>query len=272
MDTMDLSLVDLTQQSLNFTEPDGSIMPIPLSELDEYVQYGIRICLNYGAQIGASLILLILLVVLTKPEKRKSAVFILNIFALVFNIVHKIITCTYFTGAFYSSYVYWSGDYSSVPKTDLATQIVGDLFRTFLIISIEASLILQVRTVCVTMVRKYRLILVVLSTLVALAVVALRLTLVGYNTVFILNLADFSDYQWLAASSLYMTTASICFFSAIFTTKLFVALKQRRALGLTQFGPMQIIFIMGCQTLFIPGTLSLCICSYTRYKSLTRTS
>jgi pheromone alpha factor receptor len=50
-----------------------------------------------------------------------------------------------------------------------------------------------------------------------------------------------------------MAIISICVFSSVFCTKLGLAIRSRRSLGLKQFGAMQIIFIMGCQTLTIPG-------------------
>lgn len=253
----DAGPMDFQHQTLNFSLPGGEIIPIPLDVFDSFVQYGIRICINYGTQIGASVVLLAVLVILTKAEKRSTAVFVLNVSALVFNIIRNIIQCVYFTGPFYQTFVYFSGDYSLVPRGDYATSVTGVVFYTLMVIAIEASLVLQVRAVCVTMTRNARLVILILSFLVATTTIGLRLALTVQNARAIVSSQSFYGQQWLAAASLYMITASICFFSAIFTAKLAVALKQRRSLGLRQFGPMQIIFIMGCQTLIVPGTWTL---------------
>ncbi len=49
------------------------------------------------------------------------------------------------------------------------------------------------------------------------------------------------------------TTISVCVFCAMFVAKLGVAMKERKKLGIKQFGPMRVLFIMGCQTMFIPS-------------------
>jgi pheromone alpha factor receptor len=58
---------------------------------------------------------------------------------------------------------------------------------------------------------------------------------------------------WLAKAKDISLTLSICFFSIIFCAKLGWSLRERRKLGMKQFGSMQIIFIGGFQTMFIPG-------------------
>lgn len=245
-------------QILDLKLPDGTIVPVGITDIDEWVQYGIRICINYGSSIGASIVMLAVLLILTNPEKRRTAVFILNCITLALNAIQRLLQCLYFTSSFYNPYAYFSGDYSRVPQHSISISVAGVVLQTIQIMCLEASLILQVRAVCVTMARIWQSVILGISILIALVVVGFRMAVMVLNSEYIVAIYSFADYQWLAATSLYTLTGSICFFSAIFTGKLFVALKQRRKLGLKKFGPMQIIFIMGCQTLIIPGML---ICS-----------
>lgn len=240
------------------SDPVEGLIPFntTITSIDDYIAYGIRISINYATQIGASLILLIVLLLLTRPDKRHSAIFALNATALALNTIRNILQCLYFTGPFYEFYAYFAGDYSRVPNEQIRISVTGDVLALLLLACLETSLILQVRAVCVTMRDRYKLLILLLSIGVALAAVGVRFALTATNARSIVAIAAYNSYQWLAATSNYVTAASICFFSAIFVVKLGAALLERRKMGMRQFGPMQVIFIMGGQTLVVPALFS----------------
>lgn len=240
-------------QTITLLAPDSTPVDISLPEIDEYVKYGIRISINYSSQIGASIVLLVVLLLLTRKEKRNSAIFYLNAFALASNAIRNLLQCIYFTGPFYDFYTYFGGDYSMIPRGQVGASVAGIVLGFIVLVCVEASLVLQIKAVCVTMREMHKVILTIVSALVALTAVGFRFGMMVQNARAVVNIDDFIDYQWLAATNNYVTTGSICFFSLVFVTKLGVALNERRKMQLKQFGPMEVIFIMGCQTLFIPG-------------------
>lgn len=67
----------------------------------------------------------------------------------------------------------------------------------------------------------------------------------------VLNAANYTQITWTISKILF--AFNICFFTSIFNFKLWIAIRRREALGLPSFGPLQIIFIMGCQTMIVPG-------------------
>ncbi|KAI9663641.1 MAG: hypothetical protein M1821_007131 [Bathelium mastoideum] len=71
----------------------------------------------------------------------------------------------------------------------------------------------------------------------------------------------------IASATNITVTISICYLSLVFVLKLGYAIVERRKLGLKQFGPMQIIFIMGCQTLIVPGRFCPVIFCGIQYKA-----
>ena len=78
------------------------------------------------------------------------------------------------------------------------------------------------------------------------------------NSQAVLAAEDSSSTIWLQKASIYTITASIVFFSFVFAAQLAFALyRRRRTLGMQQFGPMEIIFIMCCQTLIIPAIFAI---------------
>lgn len=236
-------------------DASGTVDTFSLADLDDFINYGIRICINYASQVGATVVLLVVLLLITRDDKRTSPIFLLNAAGLALDASRNILQCLYFTGPFYSFYAQRAGDFSHVPASQYRISIAGIVLTFLLLVALEASLVLQVRAVCVTLPRRHRRALTPLGALVALLAVAFRFAVTVTNAIAVVALDDYVAYYWLAAASNYVTMASIVFFSAVFVAKLAVALRQRRRMGLRAFGPIQVIFIMGCQTLMVPGTV-----------------
>jgi pheromone alpha factor receptor len=240
-------------QTITLLLQNGTPFNISMYDLDVYRSYGIRICINYSSQIGASFMLLVILFTLSKREKRRSPIFFLNALSLAANTIRSLLQCFYFTGPFYYPYAYFSGDYSKVPQSQIGISIAADTLTLILVIFIEISLILQVRVVCVTTRETQRFWIMVTSVTVAMVAIGFRFALVVINSEAIRNIENFGSWLWLVTATTITQAISIWFFSLVFLIKLGYALVLRRRLGLRQFGPMQIIFIMGCQTMVIPG-------------------
>ncbi|KAK2786719.1 hypothetical protein FQN52_007727 [Onygenales sp. PD_12] len=253
---------DPYQGTVTFHYANGTGFNVPLRDLDSFILYSTRVSINYSAQLGASLILVILLALLTSPEKRRSLIFALNASALVFNFARLLCMSIYFTTAFSMPYIYFSGEYFRVPMSAYACSILGVVFSFLLVVAVEFSLVLQTQVICATLpeVRKY--LLLGVSLVIALVAVTFRLVLTVQNTKFILNALDFSSYIWLQEATAITITISICFFSLIFITKLGIAINSRRHLGITRFGAMQVIFVMSCQTMVIPAICCMIQFSY----------
>lgn len=249
---------DPFSQNITIFDSNGSPIILSILDVNNYAEYAIEICINYSSQIGASMILLVVILLTTRKEKRQSPVFILNALSLFINTIRNILQCLYFTGEFYSFYAQVASDFSKVPRSEYDISVAGVVLSFLLLVCIEASLILQVRAVCATLNDRYRYPLMAFVIVTALSSIGFRLALSIENARAIVALTDFLvDYEWLALAALWSSVASVCVFSLIFVSKLGVALYQRKKLGIRQFGPMQIIFIMGCQTLVVPGKLSL---------------
>jgi len=244
---------DPFKQSFTLHMADGTPIEITLDDLDSFILYSVQICINYAAQLGASLVLLIVLALLTKPDKRRTPIFVTNTLSLIINFIRNILMCLYFTGPFNEAYAYFAQDYSQVQRSNYATSVAATVLTLLLLACVETSLIFQVRVVCVTLRRAYRQAILAVSVLVALMAVAVRFALCVKNSIYIVTLHALTGLSRLESAANITTTVSICWFCAVFVIKLGIALQQRRKLGLGQFGPMQIIFIMGCQTLIIPG-------------------
>lgn len=247
------TLFDPYSQSFTLQASDGTPFNVSIPDLDYFVNYNNQICINYGAQTGASSILLIVLLLLTKPDKRASSIFVVNVASLALNIIRNVLQCLYYTGPFTETYAVFSGDFSRVHTGDYATSVTATVFTLLVLVCVEISLCLQTRVVCTTLRQLYRKTIFAASVVIALLAIAFRIALCIENSIDIVQAKVDGPLYHLAKGATITETISICWFSAVFVTKLAFALNERRKLGLVQFGPMQIIFIMGCQTLIVPG-------------------
>ncbi|KAL6238289.1 hypothetical protein BDW75DRAFT_33615 [Aspergillus navahoensis] len=248
---------DPWNQTIIFHLGDGTPFVITVDYLDGFLQYSIRACINYAAQLGASVLLFVILVLLTRAEKRASYVFWLNSLALLLNFARLLCDVLFFTGNFVRIYTLISGDESRVTASDLATSIVGAISTALLLTIVEISLVLQVQVVCSNLRRIYRNAVLCLSAAFATVTIAIRYWLMVVNIRAILEHSDPTIYNWLESAATVVLTVSICYFCATFVTKLGFAIRLRRKLGLTEFGPMKVVFIMGCQTLVVPAIVSI---------------
>ncbi|KAL9086866.1 MAG: hypothetical protein Q9159_003954 [Coniocarpon cinnabarinum] len=255
----DSSFNPYTQTVTLMTPSDGPV-PIAITDIDDYVTYGVRVCINYASQIGASFILLICLLLTARPDKRTSAIFILNTLALFFNFIRSICQCVYFTGQFYEFYTYFSGDYSLVPQGQYGASVAAIVFTLVVLICAEGSLALQVRCLVnsPTVPAPQRRVITALGAIFVVVALGFRLALCIENSKAVMSAESFEYGIWLEKTSTYTIMASIIFFSVIFVGKLAVALRRRRnTLGLQNFGPTEIVFIMGCQTMIIPAIFAI---------------
>ena len=241
-------------QNITFLYRDGSSFQIPMGDIDDFYLYSVQICIGYASQLGASMAILLILALLTKPDRRRSPIFIINALSLTLNFIRLVLECLYFTGPFSQPYAYFSGDYSLVPWQSYTMSVAATVLIFLLLVSVEASLMLQAQVVCITLPKVYRRGIFLFSTVIALLAIGFRLGSCIRVSVDTLYGTGFKfDLQWLLSAANITTTISICCFCTVFVSKLGFALHQRARLGLRQWGPMHIIFIMGCQTLIIPG-------------------
>lgn len=212
----------------------------------------------FGVQVGISVVLMVILALMTQAEKRRSLVFILNLTALLFIFIRGVVQCVQVSGPLYN-YYNWAADYYVNTSVALQESVALEVFTFIIVMAIELSLMLQVRIVCCTLSAIWRRILDYTSVFIVFTSLAIRFVALVFNVIWnILATSSTTDAQRamitkMSNVSTGMLMATIFLFSLAFISKLFYAIRQRRKMGMKGFGAVQIIFIMGCQTLIIPG-------------------
>ena len=245
-------------QTIVILAPDGKTpLPIPLSFVREVQVSTTAMGIVQGTQIGAAALLLTCLFLNTKADKRRSVLFLLNALALFLVVLRGIFSAVAFTGPFFDWYSYSTLYYANLHAAQTVS-IAAALMSLTLIIVLEMSIVLQVRIVCCTVEPTWRHIITLFNTLLALSVIGLQLALnvltIRWNILGVLQQKDwqFERINKLASVANITFVISLGISVAIFCAKLAFAIRRRRSMGMKQFGPMQVIFIMGFQTMILP--------------------
>lgn len=245
-------------QPFNILAPDGTIFTTSTDDVNRIRVTTVQTAIVFSSQLGACLVLLLVLLLMTSPAKRKSAAFIFNALALLCNVIRCVIMCVELTGPLLDFVVLLMQFYEIDGINQAIRESIADsVMATLVFIFIELALLTQVWVICLATTKQHRALVLGFCGTVSVVAIAFRIRLMVVNCANTANLMDYSverahaqnRAQWL---SNIMGVISICVFSAIFCGKLALAIRSRRSMGLKQFGAMQIIFIMGCQTLFIP--------------------
>jgi pheromone alpha factor receptor len=244
---------DPLEQNITLTASDGSTMDIPLPYFDEYVQEGVVSCINYGCQLGATIVTFVLLCLLTRSKKRSSIVFCLNVAALLLNMFRLICQVLIYTSAWFETYAYFTGDISHVTRGDFTNSVLVSVMDALLQIVMEASLVTQTKVVSTNMSRWHKAAILAVSIGLAVSSIGFRMAQMVLESILIVENKPFDEYIWLQKVNTVLTATSIIYFSIVLICKLGYTIYRRKQLGVHQFNPMQIIFIMSCQTMIVPG-------------------
>ncbi|GAM82167.1 hypothetical protein ANO11243_001460 [Dothideomycetidae sp. 11243] len=245
---------DPFSQPFTLQTVDGELVVANLAYLHDAVFVGTQQTIVSAVQVGASLTMLLVLLILTKADKRRQPVFWLNCSALFFVCVAQIMACLYYTSSWFSPYAFLTGDYSFVSPGAKAISIIGGVSMLLLLISIETSLVLQVHVITITLDSWKRHLILAVSVTIALIAIGTRIAQLSINMYWnVLREAYNPSVKPLVQARDICLAISTVFFSAIFCAKLLHSLRQRKRMGLTRFGPMQVVFIGATHTLVLPA-------------------
>lgn len=258
---------DIFNQTFELIGPDGSTLAFSTLDIELVRLTAVRTAIIFATQLGASAILLLVLLLMTPGAKRRSLSWIFNVLALVCNVTRCTMQCLEMTGPFLNFVLIVTQEYGVAGlNRHIRLAIANNVITTMVFIFIELALVTQVQVICAAaMSSVYRIAILTFCGVVATIAIGFRLNLMIVNCRSTASLGTphasewelFERLQWAQSTNNVTAIVSICVFSAVFCTKLGLAIRSRRSMGLKQFGAMQIVFIMGCQTLTIPGKFTI---------------
>jgi hypothetical protein len=243
-------------QSFNVTGLDGTPTTLSFTDINSF-RYAIATdAIVRGFAIGFCSLLFIILLILTPSDRRKNAIFLLNMASLFLLTFYSILGCVIDASTYLGVGQQLIGALAGYGPSTWVPSVIASLITPALYATIMTSLVLQTRVVFAAEPRTRR----IVTILGALAVLV-EIAFVTTNSVYAIIL-DYAHAtivpRWIYRTMrlYFLVFVAIC--CLVFLYKLGTAVRRRSKMGINvkRFGPFQIIFITFSQCLIVPCTPS----------------
>ncbi|KAL2753962.1 hypothetical protein ACRALDRAFT_2028490 [Sodiomyces alcalophilus JCM 7366] len=228
-------------------------IPVSVPDVNILFRENLATSINYASQLGASFIMLLVIVCMTPTTRLAKASQWVHIVGLVLATIRMTLLAAYFTSDWTEFYSFWALDYSTINPSDIHTSIATEVISFLFFISVQVALGMQAWAVVNLLPDLWKWFFAALSGFISLLAIAFRL-LVG--TVQIVAMLDvfWERLIWAGFASSTIATVSIFYYCALFNIKLVTHLiVHRRVLpsrrGLT---PMEVLVITNGLLMIIP--------------------
>ncbi|KAL7951966.1 fungal pheromone mating factor STE2 GPCR domain-containing protein [Trichoderma barbatum] len=245
---------NITFLALSPSTNSSSTVSIPIPLIDAFNDESASIMLNYAAQLGASITMLLVILFTTPSQKFLRASNLLHILALIVCVVRTVFLVFYFVSPFAHFYPIWANDYSGVPAWNYRTSIAGTVFSTLLMIVTETALMNQAWTMVSLFAPKTKYVVSFLSMLIAIMAISFR---VAYTVIQCEGIVDLSlprKFGWLFKTMLIWNTCSIAWWCALFNSKLVSHLIKNRGVlpSRRAMTPMEVLIMANGILMIVP--------------------
>lgn len=246
---------DPYSQNLTLLLADHSTtVSIPLAALDAFNDESLSVTMNYGAQLGACIVMLVVVLVLTPTAKLTRASASLHLLGLLLNIIRTGLLFSYYLSPFSHFYQFWANDFSRVPHTYFDTSLAANTLALPLVVVMEAALVNQAWTMVAfwPCIPKYAACAV--SAVIVLLTIGTRLAFTIVQNHSIVTSVPPEFFFWGIHWMVIMSAVSIFWFCAIFNIKLVNHLVRNRGIlpSSTLINPMEVLIMTNGTLMVIP--------------------
>lgn len=227
--------------------------------LDHSVKSSLQYGVIYGVAIGACLILIFIMWMIT--QNKKTPIFILNQCTMVLMIIRSLLYISYLMCPLALPSFEFTGLITSDTRDAYKISIAANVVQMLLIATVEALMVYQIFIIFRSPeVKRLGEALTLFASLMGTIIVGFYI-----NSTIKTSLSFEDAFQgrgfteryngWEVAVPFILFSASINIMSLNLAFKLFFAIRSRRYLGLRQFDSFHILFIMTTQTMVVPSVL-----------------
>jgi pheromone alpha factor receptor len=252
-------IAHIATQYFNLTDINGDNVPTSLTDIEDFFHHKSNSLIIFGVQVGLCIMLTMVLALLTKAEKRRTAIFALNITGLILETIRFITISIQYNSVLFAIAVQVLGATALETSDDFVAPVIYSVSTIIWYAVVETSLVLQVRVVFGAERKLQKLLTVGLGFLFGVTA-AFKIAVQAWNTKAILTrVLGITDPVFVGinrtAQVLFVLTVGLS--SAIFVAKLIYLIRRRQKMGFQAFGPLQVILIMATQCLIVPCTFPL---------------
>lgn len=257
----------ITNQTIQLMVQNGKPVDIPLAFINANQHQIVVQTIGYSVEIGASIVMLVVIMVMTPKTKFWRFHTYLNIAALCNNIIRLLLLAIYFKSSWMDFYSLYSNDYSYVTRTDIANSIASTAMSVPQNILVMWALVLQAWAMVRFWPQAYKHGIIFASAVLVLLEIGFMGASQTYQIMTIYLWPEqgyliIMDKAWVRYAYLGLEVSCICWFCFLFIGKLVTHLYQNRSFLPTTkgLGPMDALVMTNGVLMPIPGmpsTLSL---------------
>ncbi|OHE94237.1 pheromone receptor [Colletotrichum orchidophilum] len=222
--------------------------------IDALYKQDIATCANYSSQIGASFMLLLIIIAMTPSVRLIKASLWVHITALVVNTVRMTLMVVFFTTPNWTNfYTRFTSNYSRVTAADSHLSIATEAISLTLHTLVQVSLGMQAWALVKLLPRRWKWRFTGISCFVSASAIGLRLGLSIIKTDAILILSPARPI-WVAKGSGVVGAISIAYYCALFNIRLLIHLVKNRGIlpSRQRLNAMEVLIITNGILMIIP--------------------
>ncbi|OAA79849.1 mating-type alpha-pheromone receptor PreB [Akanthomyces lecanii RCEF 1005] len=228
---------------------------VPMAALNAFNDETISVTMNYGAQLGACVVMFLVVLVLTPSAKLVRASAVLHLTGLLLCAVRTGLLFSYYVAPFSHFYQVWGGDFSRVPHYYYSVSLAANTLALPLVVVMQAALMNQAWTMVAFWPRAAKYVACALSAVIVLLTVGTRLAFTIVQNRAIVTAVPPEFFFWGIHWTLIMGAISIFWFCAVFNVKLVSHLVTNRGIlpSTTLVNPMEVLIMTNGFLMIIPS-------------------
>ena len=242
-------------QTFNITTAGGDTVPVPMPLVDSNYRLAVNTCINYGSQIGASITLLAVLLVMNPSVRLCRAYTGLQAAALAVNVIRMVLLSLFWPSQWMSLYAVYTGDYQFVSPGEYALSVTMNVSSLLLSIVVESCLIVQAWTMVNLWHDLWKWAASAASAVVSLATIGFRFAFCVVQSREVLGASSARPFRWVAKATVATGAVSIFWYCALFNVQLVTHLVGNRSFlpRTSGLSPMEALAFSNGILMVVPG-------------------
>nr|CAP17784.1 pheromone receptor 2 [Neurospora sp. FGSC 8881] len=243
----------LENQMLFLFDNYGHLLNVTTTDIDALNDMMISITINYATQIGATFIMLAIMLLMTPRRRFKRLPTIISLLALCINLIRVVLLALFYPSHWTDFYVLYSGDWQFVPPSDMQISVAATVLSIPVTALLLSALMVQAWSMMQLWTPLWRALVVLVSGLLSLATVAMSFANCIFQAKNILYADPLPSY-WVRKLYLALTTGSISWFTFLFMIRLVMHMWTNRSILPSMKGlkAMDVLIITNSILMLIP--------------------
>lgn len=245
-------------QVFSILGPDGvTEIPVSVPEVDALIFAAGTAQVNYGSQIGATFIMLIVVLTMTPKKRFRRVPTLVSIAGLVFNLIRCVLLSLYFTSSWVEFYTFMAHDISGVAQHDFNITVVATVFNIPVLILIEWALAIQAWSMTKLWSPPYKWAAVTVSAGLVVAAVGFKFASAVLQSLGAISDIDLTNVLWVRKADLVLSMTSITWFCFLFVIRLLMHMWMHRTIlpPVKGLSAMEVLVMTNGILMLVPGLL-----------------